>query len=106
MTLTVDAVSKRKGVGLEALPKSPVEALAKAEHTLAALRVLAFIKPYESTLEESDSHYFYSEREWRKLGNLVFEPSDVLRVVVERAFVEKARAELPEFGDRVYPAPE
>ena len=97
--------SSRKGLGLEAKPKSAAEALAKAEHTLA-LRVLAFIKPYESTLDEADPRYYYSEREWRKLGNLVFDAADVLRVVVGRSFVERARDELPHFADRICPAPE
>jgi len=94
-----------KSVALEDLPKSALEALAKAEHTLA-LRVLAFVKPYESTLDDADPSYYYSEREWRKLGNLIFEPSEVLRVVVNQSFLERAREELPEFRDRVCPAPE
>ena len=81
-----------------------MEALAKAEHTLA-LRCSSFIKPYESTLDEADSRYYYSEREWRKLGNLVFEISDVQRVVVNESFVERARDELPHIADRVCAAP-
>lgn len=103
--LSAGTEQKSRGVGLEALPKSALEALAKAEHTLA-LRVLAFVKPYESTLDESDPSYYYSEREWRKLGNLVFEPTDVLRVVVSQSFLARAKEELPEFKDRVFPAPE
>ena len=95
---------RRKGVGLEALPKSPAEALEKVEHTLA-LRVLAFIKPYESTLDDANPQYYYSEREWRKLGNLLFESSNVLRIVVHESFMEQARTELPEFADRICAVP-
>lgn len=95
---------KIQGVPLTTVPTSPLEALTKAEHTLA-LRVLAFVKPYDSTLDDSDPTYYYSEREWRKLGNLVFEPDDVIRVVVDEAFLERARDELPIFCDRVYAAP-
>jgi hypothetical protein len=95
---------KIQGVPLTTVPMSPLEALTKAEHTLA-LRVLAFVKPYDSTLEDSDPKYYYSEREWRKLGNLVFEVDDVIRVVVDEAFLERARDELPILSDRVYAAP-
>ena len=41
-----------KGSPLTQIPKSPMEALQQAEHSFA-LRLLAFIKPYESTLEDS-----------------------------------------------------
>lgn len=103
--LAPDVDGKRTGVGLETLPKSAAEALEKSEHTLA-LRVLAFIKPYESTLDESDPNYYYSEREWRKLGNLMFEPNDILRVVVDHSFLARAREELPAFRDRLCSIPE
>lgn len=97
--------SARSGISLERPPSTPLEALQKAEHTLA-LRVLAFVKPYESTLEDSDPNYRYSEREWRKLGNLVFEPNEVLRVVVHRSHLERALEELPEYRELICSTPE
>lgn len=93
-----------KGICLGTKPKSPLEAFAKAEHSFA-LRVLAFIKPYESTLPDDDPRYYYSEREWRKLGNLVFEPSDIERVVVNEAFLERVKRELPLIAQKVCAAP-
>jgi hypothetical protein len=89
---------------LTRIPNTPLSALQKAEHTLA-LRVLAFIKPYESTLEDTDPKYYYSEREWRKLGNLLFEPTDVTRVVVDKSFLDRARDELPKFKEIICAAP-
>lgn len=89
---------------ITAKPTSILSALQKAEHTLA-LRVLAYIKPYESTLDDTDPRYYYSEREWRKLGNLVFEANDVVRVVVDRSFVERAKNDLPKFKDIICAAP-
>lgn len=85
-------------------PTSILSALQKAEHTLA-LRVLAYIKPYESTLDDTDPRYYYSEREWRKLGNLLFEPDDIVRVVVDRSFVERTKNDLPKFKDIICAAP-
>ena len=93
------------GAALTDVAESPLEALRQANHTLA-LRVLAFVKPYESTLDETDPGYYYAEREWRKLGNLRFKRRDVLRVVVDASFVERARDELPRFSDRVFSVPE
>lgn len=93
-----------EGVKLNTVPTSNEDALRKAEHLLA-LRIIAFVKPFESTLEDSDPLYYYSEREWRKHGNLVFEPQDIVRVVVDSAFLDRAHDELPSFRDRISPAP-
>lgn len=95
----------KRSVTLAKPPETVLEALEKAENTLA-LRVLAFVKPYESMLDESDPDYRYSEREWRKLGNLLFEPTDVVRIVVERPFLERAKEELPNFVGQLCSAPE
>jgi len=94
-----------RSVSLGTPPITPLDALAKAEHTLA-LRVLAFVKPYESTLDDADPAYYYSEREWRKLGNLLFKPQEVLRVVVHESFLDRARADMPEFTDRICGSPQ
>jgi len=85
---------ERTGIGLGVLPNSASEALDKAAHSLA-VRVLAFLKPYDSTLPESDPNYFYSEREWRKFGNLMFKPEEVQRVVVHESFLDRAQNDFP-----------
>jgi hypothetical protein len=103
--LALDEDSQCRSVGLGAPATTLLEALLKAEHTLA-LRMLAFVKPYESTLDDDDPRYYYSEREWRKLGNLIFEPADVQRIVVHQSFLTRAKEELPEFANRMYPAPQ
>ena len=41
---------------------------------------LAYIKPFNSELADNDPNNFYSEREWRKFGNLLFQPGvDVIQ---------------------------
>ena len=95
---------RRKAIEIGTVATSTEDALRNAERTLA-LSVLAFVKPFESTLVDSDPRYYYSEREWRKHGNLVFEPQDVVRVLVEPAFLTRARNELPSFRERIFPAP-
>lgn len=103
--LAASGVENPTTISLESLPKNLGEALAKAEHAMA-LRVLAFVKPFESTLDDSDPRYYYSEREWRKLGNFMFEAGDVLRVVVERSYLQRAKEELPTFAECLCAVPD
>jgi hypothetical protein len=86
------------------VPTTPEDAAHHLKRTLG-LEVLAFIKPYDATLDEGDSSYYYAEREWRKFGNMRFEPLDVVHVVVHPEFVERARAELPGYTERICGAP-
>lgn len=102
--LAGSGVEVPRSISLGGTVQTPIEALVKAEHTLA-LRLLAFVKPYESTLDQSDPRYYYSEREWRKLGNFLFSPQDVQRIVVHASFLERATQELPEFAEFISPAP-
>ncbi len=66
---------------------------------------LAFIKPFDSTLAQSDANNFYVEREWRKFGNLCFEATDIKRVVVKRCYVDRAKQDLPDLAQAIFPAP-
>ena len=103
-TMDSSVEEPKRGVGLESRPRTLFETLQNAERTLA-LRVLAFVKPYESTLDDSDPQYFYSEREWRKLGNFVFGPRDVFRVVVHPSYLERGKQELAAYRDRLVTTP-
>lgn len=96
--------NSKQNVALEAKATTILETLQKAEHTLA-LRVLAFLKPYESTLDETEPNYYYSEREWRKLGNFPFDPTDITRLIVHESYLDRAREELPTYQDHLFSAP-
>jgi Putative abortive phage resistance protein AbiGi, antitoxin len=89
---------------LTALPKTPSQAAQKLRSTLA-LEVLAFIKPFNSHLDVRDPSYFYSEREWRKLGSMDATPETVSRVIVARGYLRRARRDLAEYADRIVFAP-
>jgi hypothetical protein len=88
-----------------ALPTSPEEAAVALDRALT-LNFLAFIKPYDSFLSNSDINYFYSEREWRKFGNQQFEPQDVEHVIVAEGYIDRLRKELPQYAGNVILAPE
>lgn len=91
--------------GLGALPASEAEAAVALNRTLT-LNFLAFIKPYDSSLPEADVNYFYSEREWRKFGNLRFTPQDVEQVIVADGYVDRLKEDLPLYKTKVVVAPE
>ena len=85
-------------------PATPEEASQYLDRTLC-LEVLAFIKPYNATLDEEDPRYYYAEREWRKFGNMRFEPIDVVNVVAHPDFIERAKSELPQYAEKLCSVP-
>lgn len=68
------------------------------------LHILAFIKPFNTELPEDHSENYYMEREWRKYGNLLFEPSNVESVIVDDAFVDRIKQERPVYANKVISA--
>lgn len=90
---------------LGAAPNSPAEACT-ALNSVLTQDFLAFIKPHDSALPDTDPNYYYSEREWRKFGNQRFEPQDVRRVVVAKGYVERLEGDLPHYRGKVHAAPD
>lgn len=85
--------------------------LAEAGKSLAQLApyidkyVFSYCVPFDSTLDESDNHHFYMEREWRVLGDVRFMLTDVERVVLPREYASSFRSELPAYeGQLSFPA--
>ena len=65
--------------------------------------ILAFIKPFDSHLPDNDPANYYMEREWRKYGNLQFEPSNVQKVLVPDDYVDRFRADRPKYAEKAVP---
>lgn len=65
---------------------------------------LAFIKPFNSELPDEHPDNFYLEREWRKFGNLGFQPREVMRVIVSRDYVERLKKEHPTYSEVIVAA--
>jgi hypothetical protein len=102
----VDPVTEdSRSRSLGAKPNSQKDA-AMAMDDVFTQQFLAFIKPFNSELPEDHPDNFYSEREWRKFGNLRFQPREVRRVLVARDYVERLIKERPLYSDRVTIAPE
>ena len=78
-----------------------------SDHTIRAMRgllekdFLAYIKPYNAELDPDDIDYFYSEREWRRLGGFMFKLNDVTSVVVKSGYKQKLHDAIPEYCGEV-----
>lgn len=78
-----------------------IDDLLVALNQILAKDVLAFIKPFDSTLDDHHENNYYMEREWRKFGNLVFEPDHVKHVVVAAGFGTIAAEAFPCYATRI-----
>jgi hypothetical protein len=78
-------------------PPATPEATLLAIDSVLLQNFLAFIKPFDADLPDDHPENYYLEREWRKLGNLVFQPEDVSRVVVARGFESRLQADAPAY---------
>ena len=99
----MDEDNEREVVPTE-VPATAEDAAYHLQRTMG-LEVLAFIKPYNATLDENNPCYYYAEREWRKFGNMRFEPRDVVHVVVHPDFFERATAKLPTYAEKIRATP-
>jgi hypothetical protein len=64
-------------------------------------QVLSFIKFFDPRLDDSHNENFYMEREWRVVGNVQFNLSDVSRVLLPQKFGHRLRADVPEYAGQV-----
>jgi hypothetical protein len=64
--------------------------------------VFSYCVPFCAKLDEADHEHYYMEREWRVLGNVVFDISDVERLIVPRQFGKRVREDLPEFRGQLH----
>lgn len=81
-------------------PATPAEALA-ALHSTLLRDFLAYIKPYDSELPSDHDRYFYAEREWRRIGSLMFSLDDVRTIVLAPGYEARFREAVPNFRGNI-----
>lgn len=74
-------------------------------NSCVALHMLAYTKPFNAALSPDDSNNYYMEREWRRVGNMMFEPQHVEEVRVAAGFGAKVEAALPIYTGRILEMP-
>jgi hypothetical protein len=57
----------------------------------------AFLKFFDPDLTDEDPDNYYMEREWRILGDVVFQQADIQRLVIPAAYKDRVTADLPNF---------
>lgn len=60
-----------------------------------------YIKTFDPELTEEHPDNYYMEREWRVIGTVRFEPTDVVRILLPSAFVERFRHDVPTFSGEI-----
>jgi len=96
-SLSADKPARRS---LGRKPQNISEAIHAVNSTLAK-DFLAFIKPFNSHLEEDHPDNYYMEREWRKHGNLKFTPHDIENIVVAKDYSLRLEMELPQYKGKI-----
>lgn len=70
---------------------------------LLDFHVLGFVKCFDPGRDEDHDENYYMEREWRVLGNVDFELSDVSRVTLPSSYGTRFRADFPAYtGDLTF----
>ena len=97
---TVSSGNNDRSRTLEKRPENRNDAV-RALLTNFEKELLAFIKPFNSELDESHPENFYMEREWRKLGNIIFDLRDVRIIVVAEGYKERLERQYPDCADLI-----
>jgi hypothetical protein len=72
-----------------------------ALYKFLAYHVFGFIKVFDDAVAEDNPNNFYMEREWRVLGNMRFEVSDVYRVILPESYAGRLREDLPDYQGQI-----
>lgn len=82
------------------IPKTESQAI-RAMESVVVKNLLGYLKPFNSHLDEDHPDNFYMEREWRKYGNMKFNPEDVNTIVVAKGFMARLKQAFPQYSERV-----
>lgn len=63
--------------------------------------VFSFTKFFDSKKSEEHEDNYYMEREWRLLGNVYFELSDVYRIILPESYAEAFRKDFPDYAGQI-----
>jgi hypothetical protein len=62
---------------------------------------LAFVKPFNSHLALDHPNNFYTEREWRKHGNLKFNRMDLVTVLMAKGYSSQLDTDYPDYVGKI-----
>ena len=59
--------------------------------------IFSFVKFFDDSATDEDHDNFYMEREWRIIGNLMFNLEDTYRVILPMGYINRFRKDVPEY---------
>jgi hypothetical protein len=59
--------------------------------------MFGYIKTFEPSVSDDHPENYYMEREWRVIGKVHFQLSDVMEIVLPEQFVAPLHRDVPEF---------
>lgn len=86
--------------GFSQPPRSREETVEETE-TIFSAHFLGFLKVFNADLPNDHPKNYYMEREWRKFGNLCFEPHDVQTILVADGYKEQSEDKFPVYRGRI-----
>lgn len=92
-----DRVEKTHGVE----PATEAEAIGAIDGLIKRY-FLAYLKPFQSDLDENDANYFYAEREWRSPLSVYFEPREIRFVIVHPSYAQRFVVDHPGLANRCH----
>jgi len=87
--------------GGESAPKVPAGVELREFLAFLEFRLFCYLKFFDETLSDAAAENFYMEREWRVIGNLEFESTDVRQVFVPKPYVRRLLAQYPECDGKI-----
>jgi len=70
-------------------------------HRFLAFQVFSFVIFFDEKKSDDDEKNFYMEREWRVLGSVKFDISDVSRIVLPGIYGERLRRDFPDYAGQI-----
>ncbi|MCB1863650.1 MAG: hypothetical protein KDI47_18260, partial [Gammaproteobacteria bacterium] len=63
--------------------------------------IFSYIKFYDHSYADDHDDNYYLEREWRVIGNVKFDLSDIETVFMPKSFSKRFRADCPTYGSQL-----
>ena len=85
-------------------PETQEEAILTVNSILTS-EFFAFIKVFDSDLDENSNYNFYMEREWRMINPFAFRFEDIASIIVPKQYREVLSTEFPLLDTKIVDAP-
>jgi len=74
-------------------------------YTFLYLHLFPFLKFFDHTREDYDRENYYMEREWRVIGHVTFQLSDIRRIIMPEEYARRFREAVPDYFGQITFAP-